>query len=51
MIPNADEFWRAVGLLLVATPLMFGTLTLFVGLTELLARWTAPAQDAEQRHY
>lgn len=38
MTPNWDAFQQAVGILIVATPFMFGVLSLFAGATYLLSR-------------
>ncbi|MFZ5827958.1 MAG: hypothetical protein ACOY94_26940 [Bacillota bacterium] len=38
MTPNWEAFEQAIGILVVATPLMFGLLALFAGATYLLHR-------------
>lgn len=38
MTPNWEAFQQAVGILIVATPFMFGVLTLFAAATYLLSR-------------
>jgi uncharacterized membrane protein YdfJ with MMPL/SSD domain len=43
--PNMDAFWQAVGVLIVATPFMFLTLTLFVLVILGLSRIPDPKKD------
>jgi len=38
MTPNWDAFSQALGIMIVATPFMFGVLGLFAGATYLLSR-------------